>query len=102
MSWIDWLEQHQMSCPSKALLGMDCPGCGMQRSMILLLKGEFAASFSMYPGLIPILATFVFLGLHLKYRFEKGAKTLTYMYVISFGIVLTNYIIKQVILFQHL
>lgn len=100
MSWIDWIEHHLLPCPSKSLMGMDCPGCGMQRSLMHLLRGEFVASFKMYPALLPILFTLVLLVLHLKYKFRKGAITLQYAYIFSALVVVTSYIIKQIQLFN--
>jgi hypothetical protein len=32
-------------CQSKALFGIDCPGCGLTRSFIYLAHGDVAASF---------------------------------------------------------
>lgn len=95
------MEQHQFSCPSKSLLGMECPGCGMQRSFILLMRGEFADSLLMYPGLIPTFVLLIFLVLHLIFRFEKGAKILQWLYISTVVIVLAKFIVRQVFLFQH-
>ncbi len=100
MSWIDWIEQHLLPCPSKSLFGLDCPGCGMQRSMVDLLKGNFTDSLKTYPALIPILITLVFLGLHLRYKFKYGSTTLQYAYIFSMLIVVTSYVIKQVQFFN--
>lgn len=75
---------------------MDCPGCGMQRSMIEMLKGNFVESLKMYPGMLPMVFTMVLLGLHLKYKFRNGAKMLLYSYSFSAGVVVISYIIKQI------
>ena len=32
-------------CPLKAALGIPCPGCGLTRATVSLLRGEFAAAF---------------------------------------------------------
>lgn len=47
-------------CLSKTLFGIECLGCGFQRSFSLLLLGDFSGSFKMYPAL---LTTFLFLGI---------------------------------------
>ncbi|WP_443901185.1 DUF2752 domain-containing protein, partial [Odoribacter laneus] len=55
---LEWLEAHQLSCWIKSVIGIECPGCGMQRAVLLLIKGEFLASFRIYPGLFPLLLFF--------------------------------------------
>jgi Protein of unknown function (DUF2752) len=98
MSLPDWLEKHALACPYKSLVGMDCPGCGMQRSIILMLRGEFWASLQMHPGTLPVLLTFVMLFLHLIFKFQKGAKILLWMYILTTAISITNYVVKQILL----
>jgi hypothetical protein len=52
MGWVDSLsraEQHLLPCPFKFLTGCDCPACGTQRSIIYILKGEFAKSWEFNP-----------------------------------------------------
>lgn len=100
MSWIDWIEQHLLPCPSKYFLGVDCPGCGMQRSMMELLRGNFIESLKVYPGLIPVLFTVIFLGFHLKYKFNNGAKTLQYSFIFSAIVIVISFVVKQVQLFS--
>ena len=44
MGIIDWLQKHMIPCFSKKYLGIECPGCGLQRSFIALLKGNIVES----------------------------------------------------------
>jgi hypothetical protein len=73
---------------------MDCPGCGLQRSILMLLKGDFVASLHMYWATIPILLMFAFLVLHLKFRFNKGLTILMWMYGGNTFLIICNYIYK--------
>lgn len=36
-------------CPSKELVGLPCPGCGLTRSILLILRGRFAESWQLQP-----------------------------------------------------
>lgn len=83
-----------LSCSYNKLLGVDCPGCGFQRSLILLLSGEFKESFLMFPALIPFLGMILFLGIHLIVKFKAGHKVILFMFVANITIMLTNFIIK--------
>lgn len=51
-------DSYLLPCPFKYFSGYDCPGCGFQRSVLALLKGDFHLSFALYPPTLPILVTF--------------------------------------------
>lgn len=54
------------SCPFKLLLGIDCPGCGLTRAALALLRLDFAAAFRFNPCiylLIPVTLYFLLRGL---------------------------------------
>ena len=91
---VNWLEAHLLPCPSKWLLDFDCPGCGLQTSVIMLLRGNFYQSLQIYPATILIIAMLVFLLLHLKWRFTHGTKILTVLYFFCATIILAGYIYK--------
>lgn len=65
-----------LTCPSVKYYGMQCPGCGMQRSMIALLQGDFLRSLQTYPALLPLMALCIYAMLHLKYKFIPGSKVI--------------------------
>ncbi len=94
---INWLESHQLPCMFKALTHVDCPGCGIQRSFILLIKGDVASSFLTYPALIPIILLVAFLVLHLAIKIRNGTSILKFAYIFCAGIILVSYIYKLVV-----
>lgn len=94
IQFIHWLETHMSSCPYKQLTGQICPGCGVQRAFVLLLKGEIWESMLMYPALLPMLFLFVFLAVHLKFKFKRGAWFLMYNFILVAVLILVNYIVK--------
>lgn len=64
------------ACPSAKYLHLQCPGCGLQRSVLLLLNGQFTDSIRMHPAAVPLLVLLLFLPLHLRFRFRRGAAVL--------------------------
>ncbi|RXK61616.1 DUF2752 domain-containing protein [Lacibacter luteus] len=89
-----WLEKHMLTCPSRKFLHIDCPGCGLQRSYIALLKGNIAESIRLYPAAIPILLLFLYLLTHIAVRFKNGARILTIGYIFCALIIVVHYIYR--------
>ncbi len=96
MGLISWLENNMLACPYKKYFGMDCFGCGMQRSFVALLKGDFVESFHQYPALIPMILMFLFLIIHLIFKFKNGGTWLKYMFIFVVSIVVINFIFKLI------
>ena len=93
-SFLDWLSHHLFSCPFKSYFGFDCPGCGFQRAIISLFKGDLADSFRMYPAAIPIILMGIFTIIHLKVDFKIGAQVIKIAFAGVATIILINYIYK--------
>jgi hypothetical protein len=94
---ITWLENHQVPCIYKSILGIDCPGCGLQRAFIELLKGNLSESFRIYPPLFPVLILFMLLILQLVFRFRKGGLILKTWALVTGGIMIVSYIAEIII-----
>jgi hypothetical protein len=94
-SVIQYFENNLATCGFKSHFGFDCPGCGMQRAAISLMRGEVVESLQYNPGLIPFLFVIVFTALHLIFKFEKGGSVLVWGYCITLGILLVNYTLKM-------
>lgn len=90
----NWLEQHMLTCPSKKFFLIDCPGCGLQRSVIAIFKGDFLHAWHIYPPGIFTLATLLFLVLHLLFPIRYGAVILKTLFIITVLVILVNYIYK--------
>lgn len=75
---VNWLERNMLTCPSKRWLHLECPGCGFQRSVVALFKGEMRTSLQLYPATIPLLMLLAFVTLHIKYDFPHGAMVIKY------------------------
>ncbi len=92
--FLDWLEHHLLPCPTKYFFGIDCPGCGMQRAILELLRGNILDSIKIYPPLIPIIILTVLLIINLCVKSKTLLKILKYIFVIDLIIVFLNYIFK--------
>jgi len=93
-SFLEWLGEHLFSCPFKTQFGIDCPGCGLQRSVLALFKGDLIASFKFYPATIPLLFVVLFTIVHLKVDFKFGAQLIKIVFAGVALIILINYIYK--------
>lgn len=50
-----------LACPSYSLFNLPCPGCGLTRSLIALVRGEWTEAILQNPLVLLILPCFVFL-----------------------------------------
>ncbi len=92
-----WLESHQGTCAFKEQTGLECPGCGLQRSLIALLKGDLLESFLLFPALLPLMAMFFFLAIHLVFKLKHGAVVLKIFYITNVILIVAGYIYKIII-----
>jgi len=90
-----------LPCAYKSLFGIDCPGCGFQRSFIALLQGNFTESFRLYPATIPVLITVLYLLIDIKYRpvNRKLIKNILFAGVVC--IIIVSYGIKMWGVYKH-
>lgn len=96
-SLANWIERNSLPCFYKKYLGIDCPGCGMQRAFIELLRGNIFESLKTYPALIPTIFMVIFLMLHLIFKFRKGADVLKISFIFTASIIVINFIVKLII-----
>lgn len=96
--FIVFIQSHMLACPSRILLQVDCPGCGMQRSLVALMQGRLSESLSCHPAGILIAFVFPLLLAHLIFRFRKGALTIVGLQASIAIVSLTFYVYK---LFTH-
>ncbi len=89
-----WLESIAQPCFYKAFIGIECPGCGMQRSFIELLRGNIAESLILYPALFTTILLVLLLFIHLIFKLEKGALMLKIIFIINAGIMVLHYIYR--------
>jgi len=93
-NFLQWLEGMELPCPSRKFLHIECPGCGLQRSMMALLRGEWVQSWTYYPALVPIILLVVFALVHLRKKFKFGHLAIRYGQVFVVVLIAGNYIYK--------
>jgi len=89
------LEKYMFPCLSKTLFGIECLGCGFQRSFVLLLQGDFSGSFKMYPALITTILFLVIIALSFIQK-SKNYYNLIFISAVLNGIfMVAGYIYKH-------
>ena len=96
LTFIEWLQNHLLACPFKSLTGIDCPGCGFQRSVLALMKGHFKDSLHLYPATIPLFITAGYVLPDRKFHYDKRDRVKKILYYITGGIVIVAYVVKMV------
>jgi hypothetical protein len=88
------LEDFMIPCLSKKLFGLDCPGCGMQRSVVLLFEGDFSSAFQMFPAIFTTIILFIFIGLHFIDKTRNYSKLIIPFAVLNAAIMIVAYFYK--------
>ncbi|TVZ09564.1 uncharacterized protein DUF2752 [Cellulophaga sp. RHA_52] len=88
------INNYMLPCMNKKFFGVDCPGCGIQRSISLILQGDFSGAFYMYPAIYSLILLFGFIGVNHFYKIKYANKIIISLLVINFVLVFTNYINK--------
>lgn len=93
--FVEGLNDYMLPCLWKKTFNVECMGCGMQRSIALILKGDFISAFFMYPAIYTLIAMFSFLLLHLKFQFKHGHRIILGLFVLNISIIVINFLIKH-------
>ena len=88
------LEEFMLPCITKKIIGIDCPGCGLQRSFISILNGDFATAFTTYPPIYTILLLLSFFIFQNFIKIKYANKIILTLTLTTVVIIVTNYILK--------
>lgn len=80
-----------LPCPFKRLTGLDCPGCGFQRSLLALVRGDWQASLHFYPPTLLFLVSALAALLSHSLKWDTNAKWLKALYLATGLAVLVSY-----------
>lgn len=89
------LEDYMLPCLNKKLFGIDCLGCGIQRALALILKGEFIEAFKMYPAIYTLLLLAFVIILNFFYKVKHAQKIISILAVINVLMIVISYVIKM-------
>lgn len=89
------LEDYMIPCLSKKLFGIDCPGCGIQRSLMHIIHGDFITAFHLYPAIYTMIFLAGYILLNLKMKFKYAHKIILTLAVINFVIISISYFVKM-------
>ncbi|CAL2081025.1 conserved protein of unknown function [Tenacibaculum sp. 190524A02b] len=89
------LEDYMLPCLNKTLFGLDCLGCGFQRSIAFLLHGQFLNAFKVYPAIYSLIVLIMYILLNLKFSFKNFQQTLRFLLIINLLLIVGNFIFKQ-------
>ena len=88
------VEKYMLPCMNKSLFGFDCIGCGTQRSLLLLLNGEFTKAFYQFPAIYSTLLLFGLIGIHLIDKKRNYQKLIIGLAITNALIMIISYIYK--------
>ena len=89
-------EDYMLPCLSKQILGMDCMGCGLQRSAVLLFQAEFIVAFKMYPAIYTLFMFAIFLIMSMFIKFKHSEKIKIALVIANISIIVISYLIKLI------
>lgn len=90
------MEEYMLPCLNKKYLGFECMGCGIQRSISLLFKGEFTEAFFMYPAIFPLIALLGILLINQFISFKYANKSIIFLAILTVATIIVSYIIKMI------
>lgn len=89
------MEEYMLPCMNKKYLGFECMGCGIQRSIALILRGEFVDAFYMYPAIYPLVLLFSLLILNQFISIKYANKSIIILAILTVATIIVSYIIKM-------
>ncbi|MFM7619415.1 MAG: DUF2752 domain-containing protein [Bacteroidota bacterium] len=96
MDIASWIESFFLTCSFKEVSGIDCLGCGLQRSLVSILRGDLYGSVRYYPPLIFLIIYFLLLTVYLTTNTIISSELLRKSTYSLLTIVLLSYIYKGI------
>ena len=88
------MKEYMLPCMHKKIFGIDCFGCGTQRSLFLLLEGDFVGAFKMFPAIYTTLLFFIIVALHFIDKSRNYTKYMIILAITNALIMIISYFYK--------
>lgn len=82
-------------CLSKKLFGIECLGCGTQRSFLMLCKGDFTGAFNLYPPIFTLCIFFIFLVINILDKQKRFTKIVINLAIVNAVVMVLAYSFKM-------
>lgn len=84
-----------LPCLNKQLFGIDCLGCGAQRALVMVFKGDFSGAFKMFPAIYTILLLLLFVLTNLFFKFKGDWYVKAGLIILNAMIIIGAYFYKM-------
>lgn len=83
-----------LTCSFKENFGVECLGCGTQRSFLALIRGDLVQSFIYNPGVLLVILTLILSFVVYKYFPKYTFKTVVTSFSVTVLAMTVSYILK--------
>ena len=88
------VEDYMLPCLNKKLLGIECFGCGSQRALLMVFKGDFVGAFQLFPAIYPMIFLFILIEYSIFNPQKKLGNWILWVGIITATTMTTSYYIK--------
>ena len=88
------MEEYLLPCVNKKIFGIECLGCGTQRSLVMLFHGDFIGAFQMFPAIYTTILLFSCIALHFIDKSRNYHKAIIGLAIINAVIMVIAYFYK--------
>ena len=99
IAYFAFFKKHIYSiCPAVLITGFPCPGCGMTRALLCVLRLDFKGAWSMHPFIYPIILLAV-LFCFCRYIMENKGMKLLFALVIIIAVAMIAFYIWRMYMY---
>jgi len=88
-------DEHMLPCMWKKTTGLECPGCGTQRSLARLSEGRVGDSFVLFPALMPMMFLFAFVPVYLIFSKRLSTDWLMTLFLVSAFVIFGAFFLRN-------